>query len=171
MLSVKAAMNKGLSETLKDAFPNITPVEIPGVLVGTPTKIQDPNWLAGFTTAEGSFMIRVMDRPNSRTQILLRFKLTQHLRDEQLMRSLVDYLGCGKIYVNVGSVDFIVTKFSDITNKLVPLFEKYPIQGIKYLNYLDFLKVVQLMKNDLHLTGKGVKLILKIKAGMNLGRK
>ena len=51
------------------------------------------------------------------------------------MRSLVDYLGCGKIYVNVGSVDFIVTKFSDITNKLVPLFEKYPIQGIKYLNW------------------------------------
>ena len=70
MLSVKAAMNKGLSETLKDAFPNITPVERPGVLVGVPIKIQDPNWLAGFTTAEGSFMVRVMDRPNSRTQIL-----------------------------------------------------------------------------------------------------
>jgi hypothetical protein len=27
------------------------------------------------------------------------------------------------------------------------------------------------MKNDLHLTGEGVKLIRKIKAGMNLGRK
>jgi hypothetical protein len=27
------------------------------------------------------------------------------------------------------------------------------------------------MKNDLHLTGEGVKLISKIKAGMNLGRK
>ena len=53
-----------------------------------------------------------MDRPNSRAQILLRFKLTQHLRDEQLMRSLVDYLDCGKIYVNLGSGDFIVTKFS-----------------------------------------------------------
>ena len=43
LLSVKAAMNKGLSETLKDAFPNITPVERPGVLVGVPIKIQDPN--------------------------------------------------------------------------------------------------------------------------------
>ena len=86
-------------------------------------------------------MVRVMDRPESRTQVLLRFKLTQHLRDEQFMRSLVNYLDCGKIYVSVGSVDFIVTKFSDITNKLVPFFDKYPIQGIKYLNYLDFLKV------------------------------
>ena len=116
-------------------------------------------------------MVRVMDRQNSRTQVLLRFKLTQHLRDEQLMRSLVDYLGCGKFYVSVGSIDFIVTKFSDIETKLIPLFEKYPIQGIKHLNYLDFLKVRQIMKNDLHLTSEGVKLIRKTKAGMNLGRK
>ena len=168
LLAIRGAMNKGLPETLKDAFTNITSVERPNVL---DYKIPDPNWLAGFTTAEGSFMVRVMDRQNSRTQVLLRFKLTQHLRDEQLMRSLVDYLGCGKFYVSVGSIDFIVTKFSDITNKLVPFFDKYPIQGIKYLNYLDFLKVWQLMKNDLHLTGEGVKLIRKIKAGMNLGRK
>ena len=116
-------------------------------------------------------MVRVMDRPNSRTQVLLRFKLTQHLRDEQLMGSLVDYLYCGIIHVSAGSVDFIVTKFSDITNKLIPFFDKYPIQGVKYLNYLDFLKVVQLMKIGLHLTGEGVKHIRKIKAGMNLGRK
>ena len=168
MLAIRGGMNKGLPEILKDAFTNITPVKRSSVL---DSKIPDPNWLAGFTTAEGSFMVRVMDRPNSRTQVLLRFKLTQHPKDEQLMRSLVDYLDCGKIYVSVRSVDFIVTKFSDITNKLVPFFYKYPIQGIKYLNYLDFLKVWQLMKNDLHLTGEGVKLIRKIKAGMNLGRK
>ena len=168
LLSIRASMNKGLPETLKDVFINITPVERPSVL---DCKISDPKWLAGFTTAEGSFMVRVMDRPNSRTQVLLRFKLTQHLRDEQLMRSLVDYLYCGRIYVSAGSVDFIVTKFSDITNKLIPLFDKYPIQGVKYLNYLDFLKVVQLMKIGLHLTGEGVKHIRKIKAGMNLGRK
>ena len=168
LLAIRGGMNKGLPEILKDAFTNITPVKRSSVL---DSKIPDPNWLAGFTTAEGSFMVRVMDRPNSRTQVLLRFKLTQHPKDEQLMRSLVDYLDCGKIYVSVRSVDFIVTKFSDITNKLVPFFGKYPIQGIKLLNYLDFLKVWQLMKNDLHLTSEGVKLIRKIKAGRNLGRK
>lgn len=117
-------------------------------------------------------MVRVMDRQNSRTQILLRFKLTQHIRDKQLIKSIVDYLDCGKFYENdSGSIYYIVTKFSDITNKLIPFFEKYPIQGIKYLNFLDFLKVWQLMKNKLHLTNEGVKLICKIKAGMNLGRK
>jgi len=168
LLALKAVTNKGLPEVLKETFPNITSIERPSVF---DSKIPDPNWLAGFSTAEGSFMVRVMDNSNSRIQVLLRFKLTQHSRDEQLMRSLVNYLDCGKISVNERSVEFIVTKFSDITNKLIPLFGKYPIQGIKNLNYLDFLKVWQLMKNDLHLTDKGVKLIRKIKAGMNLGRK
>lgn len=84
--------------------------------------------------------------------------------------SIVDYLGCGIIYVNERSVDLIITKFSDITDKIIPLFGIYPIQGIKHLNYLDFFKVSQLMKNDLHLTLKGIKLIRNIKSGMNLGR-
>ena len=116
-------------------------------------------------------MVRVMDRSHGKTQILLCFKLTQHPRDEQLMKSIVDYLDCGKIYVGERSVDFIVTKISDISNKLIPLFAIYPIQGIKRLNYLDFVKVEQLMKSNLHLTNEGVKLIRKIKSGMNLGRK
>ena len=119
LLAIRGGMNKGLPEALKDAFTNITPVKKSSVL---DSKIPNSNWLAGFTTAEGSFMVRVMDRPNSHTQVLLRFKLTQHPKDEQLMKSLVDYLDCGKIYVSVISIDFIVTKFSDITNKLVPFF-------------------------------------------------
>jgi hypothetical protein len=33
-------MNKGLPEILKDAFPNVSPIERPSVLV---SKIPDPN--------------------------------------------------------------------------------------------------------------------------------
>ena len=167
ILAIRASMNKGLPSALKEAFPNIIPSVRPNI---RDYKITDPNWLVGFTTAEGCFLVRIMDRPNNRTQVCLQFKLTQHLRDEQLLRSIADYLGCGKIYVNERSVDFIITKFSDITDKLIPLLGKYPIQGIKYLNYLDFVKVSQLMKNHLHLTLNGIKLIRNIKSGMNLGR-
>ena len=67
LLAIRGGMNKGLPEALKDAFTNITPVKKSSVL---DSKIPNSNWLAGFTTAEGSFMVRVMDRPNSRTQIL-----------------------------------------------------------------------------------------------------
>lgn len=166
ILAIKASINKGLSLPLKEAFPNITPFLRPSV---NNTTVKDPDWLAGFTTAEGCFMVRVLDNP--RTQVLLSFKLTQHIRDERLFRSLVDYLDCGKIYVDERSVSFIVTKYSDITDKILPLFDKYPIQGIKRLNYLDFYKVWQLMKSNLHLTVDGVKHIRKIKSGMNRNRR
>jgi len=53
-------------------------------------------------------------------QIFLVFKLVQHSRDEQLMRSLVDYLGCGNIYVDASAVENRVTKFSDLTDKIIP---------------------------------------------------
>nr|YP_007507045.1 hypothetical protein I510_mgp46 [Ceratocystis cacaofunesta]YP_009704184.1 hypothetical protein [Ceratocystis fimbriata]YP_009710336.1 hypothetical protein [Ceratocystis albifundus]AFO38101.1 hypothetical protein [Ceratocystis cacaofunesta]QEN73747.1 hypothetical protein [Ceratocystis fimbriata]QFX74838.1 hypothetical protein [Ceratocystis albifundus]WPM94707.1 hypothetical protein [Ceratocystis fimbriata]WPM94759.1 hypothetical protein [Ceratocystis fimbriata] len=167
ILALRASMNKGLPPKLKEAFPNITPVVRPSVL---DSKVWDPNWLAGFTTAEGCFLVRIIDKPDAKPQVRLEFKLIQHIRDEQFIRSLVDYLNYGKIYIDERSVVFIVTKFSDINEKLIPFFGKYPIQGIKQLNYLDFVKVSQLIYSKLHLTSKGVKLISKIKSGMNSGR-
>jgi hypothetical protein len=55
--------------------------------------------------------------------------------------------------------------------KIIPFFEKYPIQGEKFLDYLDFVKVIKLMKNKAYLTEEGLDKIRKIKAGMNRGRK
>ena len=167
IVAIKATSNLGLMlrTALKEAFPDILPVERPEVCN---TTIFDPNWLSGFTTAEGNFLVRVLNEP--KTQIILRFKLTQHIRDKQLFINIADYLKCGKIYVDERSVSLIVTKYSDITEKILPLFDEYPVQGLKRLNYADFVKVWQLMKSNLHLTTEGIKLIRKIKSGMNFGR-
>nr|YP_006576199.1 intron protein 2, putative LAGLIDAGDG endonuclease [Madurella mycetomatis]AEY94398.1 intron protein 2, putative LAGLIDAGDG endonuclease [Madurella mycetomatis] len=167
ILALRASINKGLPAALKEAFPNlnITPSERPIV---KNENMPDPNWISGFTTAEGNFLVRILDKP--KTQVILRFKLTQHIRDEELFTQLADYLDCGKIYLDERSVSLIVTKFSDLSEKIIPLFDKYPVQGLKRLNYADFVKVWQLMKNNLHLTTEGVKLIRKIKSGMNFSR-
>ena len=87
------------------------------------------------------------------------------------MRCLVDNLGCGSIYVENSAVEYRVTKFNDLTDKILPLFQKYPIQGVKHLDYSDFVKVAELMKNKKHLTEEGLDQIRTIKAGMNKGRK
>lgn len=86
------------------------------------------------------------------------------------MKSLVDYLECGMIYVSGTMVNYTVTKLTDITDKIVPLFQKNSIQGVKHLDFLDFVSVVKLMNNKIHLTEKGLNQIKKIKAGMNKGR-
>jgi len=59
---------------------------------------------------------------------------------------------------------------SDLTNKLIPLLEKHPIQGVKYLDYLDFFKVIGIINKNLHLTKEGLNNIKMIKDNMNKRR-
>lgn len=66
---------------------------------------------------------------------------------------------------------FFLTKFSDITTKIVPFFEKHPILGVKAKDLEDFQKVSVMMQNQDHLTYEGLEQIRQTKAGMNKGRK
>ena len=84
-------------------------------------------------------------------QVSLKFTLTQHSRDELLLKSLVDYLVAhlrrarGRINQRSGfGVDFVVVqrkKFSDIENKIsllrTPFFKDYPIIGVKFKDFED----------------------------------
>jgi|SRR5690606_22319935 len=101
----------------------------------------------------------------------LRFSIAQHVRDEELLKVLIQYLDCG-IYHNSQeeTLKFIVIRFSDIKEKIIPFFNKYPILGIKSKDFIDFKKVVELMSNKEHLTLDGLEEIRKIKSGMNKGR-
>lgn len=169
-VTIKASINRGLPLNIKAAFPDNIPIYRPDVL---DYKIKNPNWLAGFTSAEGCFFVNIRSKPKMKIGYLveLTFKITQHYRDEQLMISLIEYFGCGNVYKNRDTVEFKIPKFEDLTKKIIPFFEKYPIQGEKFLDYLDFVKVIKLMKNKAYLTEEGLDKIRKIKAGMNRGRK
>jgi len=89
------------------------------------------------------------------------------------MKILEIYLNCGRYYPKSNSEvgDFVVSNLLDITNKIIPFFEKYPILGEKNLDFKDFCKASELIKNKAHLTDSGLNPINKIKAGMNRGRK
>lgn len=171
IVSLRASMNWGLSEVLKESFPEITPVPRPEV---SHQGTQDPNWLAGFSAGECCFYIYIQKSSSCKLgkAVSLRFGLTQHSRDTLLINGFIKYLGCGRLEPrsNRSSVDFIVTNFSDIYGKIIPFFEKYPILGCKYLDYVDFCKVAELMKTKAHLTQEGLDKISLIKSGMNSRR-
>ena len=163
-------MNLGLSEKLRAAFPDVVPVERPKI--ETP-KTVDSQWLAGFVAGEGCFIVSITASKTHPVgfKVQLVFQLTQHSRDEKLMRSLIELLKCGKIYRRGEAFDFKVSKLSDILNKIIPFFKKYPIFGVKALDFADFCKVAELMKDKMHLTQEGLDKIRQIKAGMNTKRK
>jgi len=171
IIAIKSSLNLGLPPLLKKSFPDAIPVQRPIV---DNSIIPHPYWFVGFTEGEGSFMVNFLKSSThlSGYQVQLRFQITQHLRDKKLMENLIKYLDCGKFYLhsNTEAIDIIVQKFSDIVDKIVPIFNKYPLVGEKSKNFKDFFKVVKLIETKAHLTHEGLEQIKKIKSGMNTRR-
>lgn len=86
------------------------------------------------------------------------------------MKSLVEYLDCGgyKERLNGVAGDVTVTRLSDINEKIIPFFKKYPLQGVKSHEFAKFSKAAEIMNvKGRHLTEVGFAEIQQIKAGMN----
>jgi hypothetical protein len=98
--------------------------------------------------------------------------LSQHSRDRVLLESFVNYIGCGRFYPisTRNEVYFITSTFSDIYRNIIPLFLKYPLLGSKQQDYLDFVKVAELIRSKDHLTKEGLEMIKMIKSNMNSRR-
>lgn len=76
--------------------------------------------------------------------------------------------------VNLNSINSVyihIRKFEELQKIIIPFFENYPVQGLKYLDFLDFKKAAKLIKDKNHLTLEGYSEILKIKSNMNQNRK
>jgi len=172
IVAIKASMNLGLSDELLVSFSDIKPVSRPST---NKNKIEDPNWLAGFISGEGCFFIDIYKSQTNKigSAVRLKFLISQHKRDIDIMKSLPDYLGCGQ-YVLATSRDnhgeYIVSKLSDINEIIITFLTKYPIIGNKALDFEDFCKASTILKNKEHLTLEGLKKIQILKSGMNRGR-
>lgn len=168
IVAIKASINKGLSDELKGSFSDIIPAPRPEVQT---TGVIDPHWLAGFVSGEGSFYVNIRKSLSLKAgaQVSLRFTITQHARDYDLMQSLIAFFGgCGKIErdYRFSAINFVVHRFSEI-NTVCTFFKKYQIEGVKKEDFVDFCKVAEIMKDGGHLTPKGLEDIRIIKAGMN----
>lgn len=101
------------------------------------------------------------------------FKITQDLRNSEILAMFNNIFTCGKVYRQSPSAkvhDFLITGLSDILKHVIPFFLAYPLEGAKHKEFLDFLKVAELMKDKAHLNKDGLEEIRLIKSGMNRGR-
>lgn len=175
IISLKASMNLGLPESLKTAFPDITPAVRP---IRSDEELLnsniDPYWMVGFTEGEGCFSIRITKSSTVKTgwQVQLRYNITQHSIDKVFMNSLVKFWGCGKVFLRFreNKVDFQILKLKDLSEIVIPLFKNMPLQGAKSKDFVDFSKAVDIMKVKGHLTNEGLEQLRKLKVGMNTGR-
>ena len=136
IVAIRASMNLGLSDKLKIVFPDVVRVERPEVEL--PQTI-DPELFSGFTSAEGCFYVHITEsKTHSLGQrVILVFSIVQHVRDVNLMKRLKEFLNCGNLYKKRETFQLMVTKFEDIVTVIIPFFKKYPIRGVKALDFAD----------------------------------
>jgi len=165
--NIKASMNTKMEIDM----PNIVPVSLP-LLPLTSVNDINPYWLAGFASGDGCFTISIIkSKAKLGETSWIRFILTQHNRDETLMRIIAAYLGCGKINKDSKATNLVVQRLSDVINIIIPFFDKYPLEGVKLKDYEDFKKVSGLMDTKAHLTKDGLEEIRIITSRMNRKRK
>nr|ATI20339.1 LAGLIDADG endonuclease [Juglanconis sp.] len=165
LVSIKASLNWGLSslrdpadsnvvkqrgDKFKESFPSIVTVAArPEIKF---TGIQDINWLVGFVEGEGCFMVNILqDRNKTKYYLSLNFSISQHDRDSNLFNGLIKYLNCGRCTYGRNEVNFIISKFGYLNNKIIPIFNQYPMLGTKQADFLDFCKIAKLVENKEHL--------------------
>jgi hypothetical protein len=184
LIGLKSSLNWGLSDSLKEAFPNVTFVDRPEYIFN---GIPDPYWLAGFTSGDGSFHLNLKKSDTNVSQrVSLRFSINLNIRDAEVLKGLVIYfntlnkkstvvkgmLNPKNQYVSKSenTVSLAITKTSELIEVIIPFFEKYPIQGVKSLDFADFKKVAMMIGAKEHLTIEGLNRILEIKLNMNKHR-
>nr|QIJ45931.1 hypothetical protein [Calonectria ilicicola]QIJ45956.1 hypothetical protein [Calonectria ilicicola] len=171
IMSIRVLMNNKtpiLSYT--GPLKEITPVNLP--MLNT-TNIT-PEWLTGFTDAEGCFFLNIRsNRNNTGYWVTAGFSLVQHSRDLLLFKLIKEYLGYGNFIEenNREVVRIKVENFKLITEQVIPFFVNNPLQSSKLLEFTDFCRACDLIKEKAHLTEEGITKLKEIKSGMNTGRK
>jgi LAGLIDADG endonuclease. len=170
IISIRGSMNRKSLNIFNEYFSDIVPLELSFKINN---DIKDPNWITGFVDGEGCFYIKPRKVKSSlQERFYLSFRLSQHSRDILLMNNISNFLNCGLIELSTSKkiVRFVVDKFSDNMNKIIPFFEKYPLLSTKRLDFQDFCKVSCILKEKSFLNEEDILKIKVIKSNMNSGR-
>jgi hypothetical protein len=171
IVNLKATLNLGISDNLKKNFPETKDIER-GIYNNI--NIPNSNWLSGFSEGESCFYISLYksDKSKLKLAVQLVFKITQHYRDIELLKSISNYLGCGRVEKRKGDAcDFTVTSFKSFEEKIIPFFLKNPLYGSKSLELEAFKKAFIIIKKKEHLKHEGLEELKKIKNSMNTKKK
>jgi len=140
-----------------------------------------PEWVQAFIDGEGIFQCRIADMKNKGSNYISvnpTLEIAQSSHDVEVLNGIKNFFGLGylKPKYNIKSLD--ESKKSRSVNRLIinqyeniiDFFNKYSILTRKYLDYLDWKKIIELKSNNIHKTTEGLQYMIDIKVGMNRGR-
>ncbi len=131
----------------------------------------DPWYVTGLIEGEGCFHVSFNFRKRLKIGIETRpsFSISLHQRDGQLLKKVRRFFGCGAIRFSRGdrTYKYEVRSVRDIVKKILPHFEKYPLQGSKREELELFKEIVLMVHQNKHLSRKYLPRIIDLAYTMN----
>lgn len=124
------------------------------------------HWLAGFTDADGSFQIKVINRiTRSRPEIRLNYQIDQ--KKAYILEMIKSFIGGNVGYRKSQDTYYYGSTSFGSAKNVIQYFDKYHLQSSKHISYLRWRKVYLLIMDNEHLNEKGLSKILIIKSIIN----
>jgi hypothetical protein len=121
-----------------------------------------PNSVTGFTDGESTFSIKIRKRQTG-WSIQPCFQIELHNRDIQVLKNIQLFFRVGNIRENIihknkknYTATYSVESIRDLTNAIIPHFDKYPLITQKSADFELFKMVVELMSKKKNIYPKNI---------------
>jgi len=130
----------------------------------------DPWYITGLSEGEGCFSVSFNLRKRLKVGIETRpsFSISLNKRDLELIKKIREYFQCGGIRFSRGdfTYKFEVRSIKDLVEKIIPHFERYPLQGSKAEDFEKFKKICKMVRANLHLSPRYLEEIIDLAYSM-----
>lgn len=129
------------------------------------------SYVTGFVDGEGCFSVSFSIREKMKMGLEVRpsFAVSQHKRNKEIILVLQRFFGCGGVRFckRDQNFKFEVRSTTDLIEKVIPHFEKYPLQTSKESDFLAFKEVCRLIRTNHHLSLEGMKKVVELSERIN----
>lgn len=138
-------------------------------------KKLDPQYIVGFVDGEGCFCVGISQHKTLKRKLEIRalFEIELRADDREILERLQYTLGCGRIYdlsyERYGwtpHVKYKVSSVKEIAEKIIPFFDRNPLQAKKSFSYERFRTIVLMVQEKRHLTDQGFREIFRLRDQM-----
>ena len=135
----------------------------------------NPYYIVGLVDGEGCFCVSLNKRKDSpKPEVRLLFEIELRADDKEILERVKKTLGCGNIYYLdyerykkwKPHYKYKVSNIVDISTKVIPFFEKYPLQAKKKMSFDLFCKVAKLIVDKHKFTIEQIETIRVLREGL-----
>ena len=129
-------------------------------------RLDIASWIVGFTDGEGCFSVSIFRNKTTKSgwQVFPEFVITQSSSSKDVLETIKDHFGCGKIYINKRYDNhreqlyrYCVRTIADLDSVIIPFFAQHQLLTAKQSDFKHFVTIVDMLKKRHHLSEGGLR--------------